>query len=512
MHYEPTWNSLAQHAAAPIWDRDAVFGIYVHWGIYSVPAYGGEKYPRDMYKPNSRIHRHHCDTYGDPTEFGYHDFIPMFKAEKWDPDRWAELFKNAGADVAGSIAEHHDGFAMWDTAHNPYNAMDMGPRRDVVGDMARAVRKQGMKFVTTFHNLRWDYYDAGRRLCPRGVGVNNPELSGLYGPVHEPGDPKVGTWLIDGHIKRPAQHVGDPISESFREQGYRKFIEVIDKYRPDHLQVDGGTCVRLGQDNVKKVLAHYFNAAATWGGEVVVTRGYDSHHPYAPSRIWGKEVMISRVIPLSCSVQNIERHFPKVTLDTVGPDTWQTSTPVPGFAWSYVASREEKTAAQIEESVNALVDGMVDMKSKNGFTLLGVAPKPDGTFPDAQVRILNKLGGWMRVNKEALHGADCRIPCAAGALRFTRKGRYLYAIDLEKPGAPMVIPGVTPEPGSTISMLGSSTNLAWHQDGGNVVIDELPDPLPCDYAWVFKIRLGEARDGTQRAAGEKEEEPGAADA
>ena len=503
VHYEPTWESLAQHGAAPKWYEDAVFGTYFHWGIYSVPAFGGEKYPRDMYRVNSRTYKHHCDKYGDPTEFGYHDFIPMFKAERWDPDRWARLFKNAGADFAGSIGEHHDGFAMWDTEFDQYNAMDMGPRRDVVGEMAQALRRHGMKVVTTFHHLRWDYYDDGRRLCPKGVGVNNPELSGLYGPVHEPGDPKLGTWLINDRIKKPEHHIGDPISERFREEGYNKFIEVIDKYRPDQLQIDGGTCVRLGQDNVKRVLAHYFNAAQTWGKEVAVSRGYDSHHPYSPSEIWGKEVMTSRIIPLSCSVQNIERHFPKVTLEVASLDRWQTSTPVPGFSWAYVADQEEKTPDQIEESVNALVDGMVDVKSKNGVTLLGVAPKPDGTFPDSQVRVLNKLGDWMRVNKESLHGTRCRIPCAAGTLRFTQKGRYLYAIDQEKPRMPEVIPGVTPMPGSTIRMLGSDESLAWHQDEGTVVIDELPDPLPGDYAWAFKIRVGEATDRVQRTADEK---------
>jgi alpha-L-fucosidase len=118
-HYEPTWESLAQHGAAPKWYQDAVFGIYFHWGVYSVPAFGSEKYPRDMYRQNSATNKHHCSTYGDPTKFGYHDFIPLFKAEKWNPDRWAALFKKAGADFAGSIGAHHDGFAMWDTAYSP---------------------------------------------------------------------------------------------------------------------------------------------------------------------------------------------------------------------------------------------------------------------------------------------------------------------------------------------------------------------------------------------------------
>lgn len=213
------------------------------------------------------------------------------------------------------------------------------------------------------------------------------------------------------------------MSESFREKGYNQVIEVIDKYRPDHLQFDGTTCENLGEDGKRKFLAHYFNAARKWGKEVVVTRGYSSRHPYAPSEIWNKEVMISRVIPLSCSVQNVERRFPTMGRRTPWPDMQQATTPVPGFGYAHAAGREDKTPAQIYDSVNALVDGMVDVTSKNGVTLLSVAPKADGTLPDSQVRVLKKLGDWMRVNKEALHGTDCRTPCAAGTLRFTRKER-----------------------------------------------------------------------------------------
>jgi len=502
--YEPTWESLSRHGAAPKWYGDAVFGIYFHWGVYSVPGFGGEKYPRDMYKANSGTYKHHRDKYGAPTEFGYHDFIAMFRAEKWDPDRWAKIFKDAGADFAGPIAEHHDGFAMWDTAHDPFNAMDMGPRRDIVGQTVRAVRKQGMKVVVTFHHMRWDYYDAGRKLCPKGVGVNDPKLSGLYGRSYKAGTPQAGSWLNKGRINRPEHQAGNPVFESFREEGYRKIMEVIDKYRPDQLQSDGFTLVRLGQDRVRKILAHHFNTVAESGREVLISRGYDSHHPYTPSEMWGKEVMISRIIPLSCSVQNIERRFPRINLSSPCPNLWQATTPVPGFSYSYVSSQEKKTPAEIEDSVNALVDGMVSVTSTNGVTLLSVAPKPDGTLPDPQIKVLSKLGGWMRVNKDSLHGADCRVPCRAGTLRFTRKGRCLYAIDLEKPKAPKVITGVTPEAGSAIRMLGSNKNLTWRQDGANVVIDDLPDPLPCDYAWVFRIRLGGAARPAPQGGGEVE--------
>jgi len=444
---------------------------------------------QQMYIPGSKLYEHHRKTYGDPVEFGYHDFIPMFKAEMWNPDRWARLFKNSGADFAGSIGEHHDGFSMWDTRYNTFNSRNMGPRRDIVGEMARALRKQGMKVVTTFHHLRWQWYDAGRRLCPEGVGVNNPEYSGLYGVPHEPTGGLQGLWLVGNRISKPTFRLGDIIPESYIENGYNKIIEVIDKYQPDQLQIDGGTCVRLGEERLKKMLAYYFNSAESWGREVAVSRGYDRNNPYVPSEMWGKEVMTSRVIPITCSIQNIECHFPKISLHQVNPHRWQTSTPIPGFNWAYIDDLENKSSAEVYNGVGALIDGIIDVASKNGLTLLGVAPRADGTFPESQIEILNRLGDWMKINKAALHGTDCHSHCEAGSLRFTVKGNYLYAIDLEKPGIPEVVPGVTPEPGSAIRMLGSNKDLSWHQDGRDLVIDELPDPLPCDHAWVFRIEL-----------------------
>jgi len=485
--YEPAWESLARHGTAPDWYEDAVFGIYFHWGIYSVP--GKEtRYMQQMYMPGSKLYEYHRKTFGDPVKFGYHDFIPMFQGEKWDPDGWAKLFKHSGADFAGSIGEHHDGFSMWDTKYNKFNSMMRGPRRDVVGEMAEALRKQDIKVVTTFHHLRWQWYDAGRKLCPAGVGVNNPEYSDLYGPPRQLTDQSVPLWLQGSRIQDPGVRLSDIIPEDYVENGYNKIIEVIDKYQPDQLQMDGGTCVRLGQERLKKLLAYYFNAAEKWGRQVAVSRGYDRNNPYVPSEIWGKEVMTSRVIPITCSIQNIECHFPKVSLHRVNPNRWQTSTPIPGFAWAYVDDLETKAPSEIQDSVGALVHGIVDVTSKNGVTLLGVAPKADGTLPQAQIEILRQLGDWMAVNKTALHGTRWHTPCEAGSFRFTVKGTYLYAIDLTRPTIPQTIPEVTPKPGTAIRMLGSEKDLSWRRNGNDVVIDELPDPLPCDHAWVFRIQ------------------------
>ncbi len=451
VHYEPTWESLAQHST-PEWFEDAVFGIYFHWGIYSVPGQG-LFYGMHMYRKGEGTYNYHVKHYGDPcTEFGYKDFIPMFKAEKWDPDRWAKLFKNAGADFAGPCAEHHDGFSMWDTQYNKYKAMDMGPHRDIVGELLQAIRAHGMKTITTFHHERnWTHFMYGRRLCPKGVGVNNPEYSDLYGPIHEPEED-----LFKNIETTPG----------YQEKYTNKIIEVIDKYRPDQVWLEDLFPLFIDTDKyVKPMLAHYFNSAKNWDKEVMVTHKHND-------------------LPMSCS--ELDHEYGRN--EGIAPQKWQTDIPLPGCGWAY-NSGINMTAEKINSGANKLVDSIVDRTSKNGVTLLNVSPKGDGTIPVYQVKMLNKLGDWMDVNKVALYGADWRIPSEAGTLRFTEKGPYLYAIDLAKPNAGEVIPGVTPVQGSEIRMLGCDKPLTWHQAGADVVIDEIPDPLPCDYAWTFKIHV-----------------------
>ena len=157
--YEPEWSSLEKHEAVPDWMRDAKFGIYVHWGVYSVPAYGNEQYYYYMHRDSTSEnflmggHRRHEQLWGPLEEFGYHDFIPMFKAEKFDPEAWATLFKESGAQFAGMVAEHHDGFSMWNSNETPFCAAKMGPKRDVVGELGKAIKARGMKFLVNISQV-----------------------------------------------------------------------------------------------------------------------------------------------------------------------------------------------------------------------------------------------------------------------------------------------------------------------------------------------------------------------
>ena len=503
--YEANWESLAQHKT-PEWYKDAVFGIYWHWGPYSVPAFGCWG-GRNMYMPdggNSEDWGHIEDkykntydyvsqVYGKPgTEFGYKDFIPMFKAEKWDPAKWAALFKESGADFAGPVAIHHDGFAMWDSEFAEYNSMDMGPKRDIAGEIMNAIRKEGLRTVASFHQYtNWYYFNPGRKLCPPGVDVNNPEYVGLYGPIRE----YKGDWQEY------------PFSEEFQQTWYNRVIEVIDKYQPDQLWFEIGFSDEgcIGEKYVQSTLAHYYNTAAKSGKEFVVTRKADD-------------------IPLSCSVLNLEAH----SEDEAQPVVWQTDIALgTNHAWAYSPDAVSRPA-------NVIIDEIVDRKSKNGVTLLSLAPLPDGTLPPTQVEVLKQMGQWMAVNKEALYAARCAPfneggidHWKSGTIRFTEKGDYVYAIELgnelyveykddeedpetgitgtyldlddraitggypnsKPPQAPYLIPGVKPVGGSKVTLLGSDESLPWRQQGDDVVIEKLPEPLPGDYAWSFKIKV-----------------------
>jgi alpha-L-fucosidase len=182
LRYEPTWESLQQYSV-PQWFMEDKLGIFIHWGVYTVPAFANEWYARNMYQQGSPEFKHHQETWGQHSKFGYKDFIPMFQAEKFDADAWVDLFKRAGAKYVVPVAEHHDGFPMYDTALSEWNAAKMGPKRDVVSQLADAVRKQGLVFGVSSHRAEhWWFFDGGRKF---DSDVQDPRYDGLYGPAAE---------------------------------------------------------------------------------------------------------------------------------------------------------------------------------------------------------------------------------------------------------------------------------------------------------------------------------------
>jgi alpha-L-fucosidase len=359
------WESLSRHEAAPDWFRDAKLGIYFHWGVYSVPAYSTEWYPRLMHLPGHPVFEHHVATYGHPSEFGYHDFVPQFTAERFDPEEWAELFQNTGARFAGPVAEHHDGFSMWASTITPWNVGSRGPKRDITGELAASLRKRGMKLITTFHHarnlqryhtpLKEDEFDGdfnvnSKSHYPLFEGMppssDDPELVLLYGKVPE------AKWLPNVWLA--------------------KLKEVVDAYQPDLVWFDSWLD-EIPEEYRKEFCAYYLNDAAARGKEVVILRKQDD-------------------LPLDFTVLDHE----KSRMSGASDDVWMTDDTISRGSWCYTTDLEIKPAAEI-------IHALADTASKNGVVLLNVSPMADGTIPEDQRETLRGIGEWMAANGEAIY-------------------------------------------------------------------------------------------------------------
>jgi len=465
--YRPSWNSL-KTCAIPEWLDNAKFGIYTHWGVYSVPACGpnGSWYPHNMYREGTEQYEYHLKNYGHPSKFGYKDFIPMFRAERFDPEEWAELFKKAGAQFAGPVAEHHDGFSMWDSEINEWNAARMGPQRDVVGELEKAIRRQGLKFMVAFHHAEnWWYYPHWRK----EFDTSDPRYSGLYGPIHNQNAKPDIKWEDQ-----------DKPSRGFLEKWRGKIREVTDKYKPDLMWFDfmlGGVQERYRME----ILAYYYNKALEWGRDVAVTyKGHD-----LPPGVGLVDLELGRMSELTYH-------------------NWITDTSVDhSGAWSYINDARYK-------SVTMLVHNLVDNVSKNGYLLLNVGPKANGEIPEPAKERLLGIGEWLQVNGEAIYGTTPWVTYGEGPtkmeiggpfserkevqytaedIRFTVKDEALYAICLGWPGEEATVESLKKLYGSEISsvkMLGVDKELKWSLGGKGLQV-KTPDEKPCKHAYVFKI-------------------------
>ncbi|MHC4466654.1 MAG: alpha-L-fucosidase [Planctomycetota bacterium] len=409
--YEPTWESLREYKEIPKWLRDGKFGIYTHWGPYAVHAYGKSPtwYSIALYMDaNSEARQHFEKTFGKLTpDYGYKDLIPKFTAEKFDADEWADLFEKSGAKFAGPVAEHHDGFAMWDTKYSEWNAAKMGPKRDVVGELEKAIKKRDMKFVTAFHHAaNWFFFPVHDKQYDTG----DPKNSGLYGQYHKPGALR---------------------NKAFLDEWYGKIIEVIDNYSPDFIWFDFALD-SIPEGYVKHFLAYYYNHAEKTGKEVVVT--YKDND----------------LVPAT-GVRDLELgQEPKLTYYE-----WITDSTVDDRgAWGYANDL-------VFKSPDRVIDNLVDRVSKNGYLLLNVGPKPDGTIPEPARDLLLEVGKWLKVNGEGIYGTSPWIIAAEGPtnlgdiqrqgfnesdvvytgedIRFTVKGDDIYATFLAWPGEQAVI-------------------------------------------------------------------------
>ncbi|HPR83308.1 MAG TPA: alpha-L-fucosidase [Pontiellaceae bacterium] len=465
--YQPTWESLAGHQPAPEWLKDAKLGIYFHWGVYSVPAYRTEWYPRWMFYDSaiftnfncSDVFKHHVETYGHPSKFGYHDLVPMFTGEHFNPEEWADLFVKTGAKFAGPVAEHHDGFAMWASKITPWNAKDRGPHRDVVGEMLAALKKREMKTITTFHHERnlQRYKETWKQELEKWA-QKSPRKS--FPNSHFPYIPGMPTASEDPELRMLYGNM--PEAEWLEKMWLGKLVEVIDAYQPDIIWFDSWLdCIP--ENYRQRFCAYYLNAAAKWNKEVAIVRKQDD-------------------LPIGFTVNDHE----KSREPNIQPALWMSDDTVSTDSWSYTADMKIKPVADVLYS-------LLDIVSKNGVLLLNISPKADGTIPDDQRQLMLGLGAWLKKNGEAVYSTRPWIIAAEGPtsspkaglnhsveflklkysaqdIRYTaaKNGKTVYAITLgaPQPGEPICLNGFAKQIDQIKNVrLLNGQKLDWKKDG-----------------------------------------------
>ena len=381
--YKDSWESLQQYHV-PTWYENAKFGIFIHWGVYSVPAFGSEWYSRNMYIQGSREYEHHIKTYGLQKDFGYKDFIPMFKAEKFNAAEWVELFKKAGAQYVMPVAEHHDGFQMYDSELSDWNAKKMGPKRDILGELSEECQKAGLKNCASSHRVEhWFFMGHGKEF---ESDIKEPLKRGdFYWPA----------------MKEPNHHdlFSTPTpSKEYLEDWLCRCCEIVDKYKPKIVYFDWWIQHSSVKPYLRKFAAYYYNRAEEWGEDVVINYKHDA-------------------FAFGTAVVDIERgQFAESK-----PYVWQTDTTVAKNSWCYTKGNDYKSSTQI-------IYDLVDIVSKNGRLLLNVGPKADGTIPAEDQNILLEIGKWLKTNGEAIYGSKPWRKASEGPTKI-QEGQFTDTVE-----------------------------------------------------------------------------------
>ncbi len=464
--FQPTMESLTNYHC-PDWFRDAKFGIWAHWGPQAVPM-DGDWYARHLYVQGNAQYKDHLEHYGHPSTNGYKDIIPLWKAEKWDPDRLMALYKKAGAKYFVSMGSHHDNFYLWNSKLHKWNAVQMGPKRDVVGDWQKAARKQGLKFGVSEHlgaSFTWfqDSHKSDKTGPLAGVPYDGAD-SKYWDLYHFPAEPGDKGWYST--------------NPKWQQQWFDRIKELVDGYHPDLLYTDGG--VPFGNEVGRSVIAHLYNTSAeTHRGKVQV-------------------VYTCKQKSEGRWVEDLERGV----MAGINPYPWQTDTSIGD--WFY--NRNWKF-----RPVSWTIHMLVDIVSKNGNLLLNIVQRPDGSLDPEVEQALHEMADWVAIHGEGIYGTRPWLVYGEGAvrakggnfkedfaytakdIRFTTKGQTLYAFALGWPeDGRLVVRSLAQANGSNsgdikkVSLLGYRGKLDWKQTPEGLVV-RLPAERPSKYTCALKI-------------------------
>lgn len=468
--YRDTWESLSEYTV-PRWYNRAKFGIFIHWGVYSVPAFGNEWYSRNMYDPDHREYAHHREVYGDQRKFGYKDFIPMFRGERFDPGAWASLFREAGARYVVPVAEHHDGFQMYKSELSAFNARQMGPRRDVLGELKQACQTAGLEMGASSHRAEhWFFMNKGRQF---GDIPENLQRGDFYWPSMPEGD----------HFDLFSEPAPD---EEFLKDWLVRTCEIVDRYQPKILYFDWWIQHSAFKPWLRKLAAYYYNRAEAFGGGVICYK----HDAF----------LFGTALP------DVERG----AFGQVQPFYWQTDTAIGLDSWGYTEENRYKDAQDI-------VQDLADVVSKNGCLMLNVGPRADGTITEEETAVLRGIGKWLSVNGEAIYNTRVYRTYGEGPtrtpeghfsdgvkknytsrdFRFTVGGGYLYAIAMKCSDDGRYCIGTLGRRDASkatnfagiidsVEVLGWEEHPLWHREEAGLYIET---GFRSDYPVVFRIRL-----------------------
>lgn len=394
--FEPTWESLENNYQVPTWFKNAKFGIWAHWGPQCVEG-SGDWMARSLYIEGSNEYKYHVEHYGHPSEFGFKDILPLFKADHWDPDKLVAFYKKIGAQYFFALGNHHDNFDLWDSKYQPWNSKNIGPKRDILAGWAAAAKKQGLPFGISFHaDHAWTWYEPSQRYDRYGDKMGVPydghltkaDGKGKWWEGYDPQDLYAqnhplseGSWA-DGMIHRQwAWGNGAAIpTQKYVTNFYNRTLDAINRYNPDLIYFDVTVAPFYPiSDAGLKIAAHFYN------------------HNMAVHKGKLEAVMFGKILDNNqrkAMVWDVERGAP----NQIQPEPWQSCSCIGGWHYNTSIYKENRY-----KSAASVVKLLIDIVSKNGNLLLSVPLRADGTFDEKEEKILNEFGAWMNINKEAIY-------------------------------------------------------------------------------------------------------------